>query len=143
MKHLDAKSKNLIKKDSFRTCGYLYTDGIVISGEMRHNFKGEEFRKDVQYVFPKETSIYSNNGSNGAFKGRLVFHNATLLLRPINHIRIHYKNTSQKSKEMGIDCTTVEVVYDDGMRVKEYIFHFMSSDIYISDEKAMSITDWN
>ncbi len=136
---LDAKAKRQIKKDVTANCAYVYRDGIAISYEDTHWYKGEQFRKSHRLVYKGEIHITTNNGP---FVGRLVLHNPTLLLDGLQGARIYYRNKSQRMEEMNITCDSVTLITESGIQVHENIFTFMSSDIIVQNEKEMSITDW-
>lgn len=143
MEKLDSKVKAMIRKDQFSTCAYVYKDGVAVKWEERHYYKGEEFRKDRMVILKGEIPIhYSNGNTSQAFQGRLVFHNASLLLDGIQDIRIYLNNKSDSMKEKGLSCDTVTITTKNGLRIHEDIFPFLSSDICIQDEGKKSVTDW-
>ena len=138
MKHLNIQAKNAIRKNRISTCGYIYTDGISIVWDDRHYYKGKEFRSEKQESFPGEVKVYTNNGT---FEGRLVMHNPTLLMEPIDNIHIYYGNTSETMKEMNLSCTTVQIQYKNGMQIREHVFPFIASDITIQNGQKMSLSE--
>lgn len=141
---LDAKIKRVIRKDEFRhACAYVYKDGVVIRDMETHRYKGERFEKEKIYSVPGEIKVYIHNSNGeGPFKGRLVFHNATMLLDGIKDIKIYRNNTSDAMKERGISCDTVTIRTLSGLEFGQDIFSFLCSDISIDNSKAMSVTDW-
>ena len=141
---LDAKAKAEIKKDRFTTCGYIYTDGIVIRWQERHTYKGEEFRKQRASIIEGKVPISMHNANGeGPFVGRIVVHNATLLLDGIQGVDVYRNGGSEKMKEMNLRCDSITLLTGSGIRIHESIFHFLSSDFHIQNEKALSVkTDW-
>jgi hypothetical protein len=143
MLKLDAKTKGIIRKDRFGTCGYIYRDGIAIRYEERHTFKGEEFTKHHTVIVPGEIPIYMHNqNGEGPFKGRIVVHNSTLLLDGIEAIEIYRNTGSENSKKMCLHLDGLTLVTGSGMRIHENIFDFISSDYCIQNEKSSSVKDW-
>ena len=140
---LETKIKKVIRKDSCSTCAYVYLDGVAVREVERHWHKGKEFSSENTYLQKGEIKIFiSNSNGEGPFKGRLVFHNPTLLLDGIDHIHIYRNNKSQKMEEIGLTCDTVTVVTNGGIKIHEDIHHFMSADICIQNSKIASVTDW-
>jgi len=141
---LDAKTKRVIRKDEWnRACAYVYKDGVVIRDMERHHYKGEVFEKEKIYSVPGEVKVFIHNSNGeGPFKGRLVFHNATMLLDGIKDIKIYRNNMSDAMKERNISCDSITLRTLSGLEFRKNIFSFLSSDIHIDNSKAMSITDW-
>lgn len=137
---MDTATKKAIKKDRFGTCGYIYRDGIAIMWKDKHTYKGETFEKERSATFPQEIRISSNTEE---FTGRLVIHNATLLLDGIEWIEIYRNNSSQSMKEKGLTCDTVTLHTKSGMRIQENIFPFISADICIQNDRTLNLMmDW-
>ena len=137
---LDAKAKRLIRKDRMSTCGYIYTDGILILGKESHRYKGDIYEKEVEFKVNGEIPIYIYNcNGEGPFIGRIVLHNPTLLLDGILKVEIYRNNTSEKMKEMNLTCDTVTLTTEKGIRIRENIFHFVSSDFHIQNTYKMSV----
>jgi len=140
---LDTKVKKIIKKNNSWTCGYIYRDGICINTKEEHTYKGETFSKQKPYIFKGEIPIYYSNGHHkDKFKGRIVVHNPSLLLDGVKCVRIFLNNTSTKMKEMNITCDTVILETESGLKIHEDMFHFLSSEFTIQDDKTQSIESW-
>ena len=143
---IDAKTKKVLANDRSTTCAYIYNDGVVIKHEQAFKAKGYEFKKDFIDVFPCDIPIYYRNRldktASSSFKGRIVVFNATLLIHGVNRIEIYEGNTSESMKERGLTCTTITLTTNDGMKVKDDKFCFMSSCLEHQDEKVMSVSDW-
>jgi len=141
---LDVQTKRVIRKDEWNhACAYVYTDGIVIRDMETHRYKGERFKKEKVYSIPGEVKVFIHNANGeGPFKGRLVFHNATMLLDGIKDIKIYRNNTSNAMKERNISCDSITLRTLSGLEFRQDIFSFLHSDISIDNSKAMSITDW-
>jgi hypothetical protein len=139
MVKLDAKTKGIIRKDSLHTCGYIYTDGIVIRSVEEHTYKGETYRKDILQKFPGEIPISLRNGHEGSFIGRLVVHNPTLLLDGVARVQVYRDNKSDAMKDKNLYCDSVSLTTISGLRISENIFSFISSDFCIQNEHKMSI----
>ena len=140
---MDAKTKRMIRKNGFHSCGYVYKDGIVITYEESHVYRGEVYRKKRTAVFETKIPVcFTNSRRTEKFVGRLVFHNPTLLLGGIKEITIYRNNSSEHMKDMGITCDTLTIETKNGMKVHEHIFTFMSSDIVIQNNTEKSVSDW-
>ena len=141
---LDSKTKRIVKKDKFSTCGYIHSDGVVVKYEETHTYKGEVYRKEKTSIIKEDIPIsFTNYRLKEKFAGRLVVHNPTLLLDGIKNIAIYRNNASEKMKEMGITCDTVTITTLSGLQCHENIFSFVSSDIVIQNNgTSFSVDDW-
>ena len=141
---IDTKTRKLLQDDSVNACAYIHADGVVITSKRSFHIKGHFFKKDFVDIFPCEVPIYYRNKRYGAdsFKGRLVLHNATLLISGLKRVEIYENNSSDTMKKTGMSCDTVSLTTANFMKVKIDVFPFMSSDVIYQDDKAMSIESW-
>ena len=139
---IDAKAKRIIKKNNMGTCGYIYKDGIVIKTVESHIYKGNEFRKDIIHKIPGVVKIYYTDSGKESFQGRLVMHNASLMLDGIESIKICLNNKSETMKKLNLTCNTITIKTESGLKIYENQFSFLNSDITIQDDKKQSIDDY-
>lgn len=126
-----------------RCCAYLYKDGTVINHEVELKYGKKTIKQSLIEIFPEENKIYCDSYDFG-FQGRLVFHNASLLVNGVERVTIYPKDKSgsNKSKELGIQFETVIIETPDLMRINFHNFDFLSHDVTVQNDKKMSCFDW-
>jgi hypothetical protein len=139
----DASIKKIILRDGATSNGYLYRDGVVIVEKRNIKSGKEEFQKEFVHIFPCELAIHIHNPFNVSFVGGLVIHDPSVLLDGVREVSVYFNNKSTSMEERGITCNTVTIRTQSGMKIKDHIFDFISSNVTIQNEQKESIMDWD
>ena len=139
----DNGAKKLFTKSGSWNCAYVYTDGVIMV-ESRTCKSGKiTFDKRFSHIFPCDIPVYVLSPPCNGFNGRLVVHNPSILADGIQRIEIYLDNKSQAMEQMGITCNTVNIITQSGMKIREHIFPFISSEVTIQNESKQSIEGWD
>lgn len=141
--------KKCLAGNRWDAVGYLYRDGVVILERRPIKTQGMEVKHEFIHIFPCPLGIYISNYEDTyhkTFRGCIVVHNATLLIDGLKTVEVYYHNASESMKEKGIECITVTLNTQSGMRISIDQFPWMSSDLHLNNvsdsEKPMSIMYW-
>jgi hypothetical protein len=136
--------KKLLQADSYESCAYIYTDGIVLR-EKRWLKAGKiRFQKEFVHICPGDIPFYIHNaGPNGEkFIGRIVCGNVTSLIDGLKNVTIYRDNGSESSRSRGITFSTLTLQSNSGIKIRADLLDFIASDFTIQNDKPMSIRDW-
>ena len=93
----------------FDVCAYVYSDGVAILERKTIRQYGGSFKKEFAHVFECDIPINRFHYGDREFNGRLVIHNASLLIDGIERIDLY--------KGEGTKKDTILLNTSSGMRI--------------------------
>ena len=93
----------------FDVCAYVYSDGVVILERKTIRHYGESFKKEFAHIFECDIPVNRFQYGSREFNGRLVIHNASLLIDGIERIDLYKGEETKKD--------TILLNTSSGMRI--------------------------
>ena len=141
---LNRETAKALRENGYRSCAYIYPDGLAVVTREDVKVAGQRSEVSVWRLFKGENRIHidSSRGPNGAdldwqnrpFRdsGRIVLHNATLLLDGLADVALYFCNGTESEESRGIPTrTTMTLTTNSGLRIHLDEEQNRSSDICV------------